>query len=218
MTIKVYLAARYTRREEMAEYAERIAELDGFENVARWVFGAEEGMSREDISDLDLEDVDLADVVISFTEPYGTEHRSGGRHVEFGYALGRGKVVILIGDRENVFHHDRRVYQFDSYEQFVDNIPNIDFTPTITTLNQYQLAALNTKLPMPIFYPALKLAGEAGEVAEKVSQIYRDHRGAVSQDDNRELIKKCGAVMRCLASIADELWCDLETVANISID
>jgi nucleoside 2-deoxyribosyltransferase len=43
--------------------------------------------------------------VISFTFPRGTPSTGGGRHVEFGYALAKGKRVVVIGERENVFHH-----------------------------------------------------------------------------------------------------------------
>jgi hypothetical protein len=48
----------------------------------------------------DLDDIDAADAVISFTSTGG----KGGRHVEFGYGIAKGKRSIVVGAREHVFH------------------------------------------------------------------------------------------------------------------
>src|ERR1700753_2999599 len=98
--MKVYIASLFSRREEMEGYA-GIIKNAGHEITARWVYGGEEGLTREQIALLDLEDVDKADAVVSFTHPRGTATMGGGRHVEFGYALAKGKTVILIGERGN---------------------------------------------------------------------------------------------------------------------
>ncbi len=102
--MKVYLAARYPLRGMMEVIADTLT-AKGYEVTARWVYGGEEGLSREDIAILDFEDVDKADTVISFTEPRGSLTPSGGRHVEFGYGVAKGKNMVIIGDQENVFHH-----------------------------------------------------------------------------------------------------------------
>lgn len=111
MPTKLYLAALFARRAEMESIAD-LLKTKGFEIVARWVYGGEDGLTREQIATLDLEDVDKADTVVSFTHERGTMTNGGGRHVEFGYALARGKRLVVIGDRENVFHHHSaiRVY------------------------------------------------------------------------------------------------------------
>lgn len=101
--MKVYLAATFASRPLMEVVADRL-KTHGFEITARWVYGGEEGLTREQIAILDLEDVDAADAVVSFTYPRGTLTSGGGRHVEFGYGLAKGKKLILIGARENVFH------------------------------------------------------------------------------------------------------------------
>ena len=54
-----------------------------------------------------------------------------------------------------------------------------------------------------ITYPALGLAGEAGEVADKVKKIFRDN-----QDDARfkgEIAKEIGDVLWYCAALADDL-------------
>lgn len=120
--MKIYLAAMFSRRKEMETYAQRFKNA-GHEITARWVFGGEtdttfnKDLTRERAAAIDLEDVDAADCVISFTHPRGTKTPGGGRHVEFGYALAKGKRLILIGERENVFHHVPSVEIFEDLDK-----------------------------------------------------------------------------------------------------
>lgn len=117
-TVKIYLAAKYARREEMEEIALMLMNTHGYDITARWVFGGEEGKTLEEIALFDLEDVDEADTVVSFTE-LPDMYTTGGRHVEFGYALGAGKRLVVIGPRENVFHNFPTVEQFDTLEDWI---------------------------------------------------------------------------------------------------
>lgn len=96
--------------------------LCGLDIVARWVYGGEEGLSREQIATLDLADVDACDVLVAFTKPHGTLTTGGGRHVEFGYALARGKRMVIIGYRENVFHHHPNVQVFPSLDDWLHHL------------------------------------------------------------------------------------------------
>lgn len=66
-------------------------------------------------------------------------------------------------------------------------------------------------------YPALKLAGEAGEVAEKVGKSLR---GDFSLDDPNvklELLKELGDVLWYVNALANDLGSDLQTVADMNI-
>ena len=116
--MKVYLAALFSRRAEMETYANKIAE-NGHEITARWVYGGEDGLSRTEIALMDIEDVDKADAIISFTHPRGTMTTGGGRHVEFGYALAKGKKLIVIGAYENVFHHMPNVQIYSDLDSWL---------------------------------------------------------------------------------------------------
>lgn len=118
MTVKIYLAAKYARREEMEEIALMLMNAHGYDITARWVFGGEEGFTNEEIAIFDLEDVDEADTVISFTE-LPDMYTSGGRHVEFGYGIATAKRLVVIGPRENVFHHFPTVEQFDTINDWL---------------------------------------------------------------------------------------------------
>lgn len=114
----IYIASLYSRREEMENYA-NILEKNGFYVTASWVYGGEEGLDNTDIAELDLRDLDDADMVLSFTSPYGTMYKGGGRNVEFGYGLGKGKEMVIIGEMENVFHWLPNVKRFDTLEEFI---------------------------------------------------------------------------------------------------
>lgn len=117
--MKVYLAAPYAEMKLMRGWAEKLARA-GHICTAKWIRGDEEGVSLNAAAQMDLDDIDEADVVISLTLPKGTMFSSGGRHVEFGYGLAKGKSMIIIcADRENVFHHLARVRRFDSIDEAI---------------------------------------------------------------------------------------------------
>jgi NTP pyrophosphatase (non-canonical NTP hydrolase) len=91
--------------------------------------------------------------------------------------------------------------------------------------NEYQLAAGETaSYPDKgdnLIYPALGLAGEAGEAADKVKKFWRNQgitasRG-LSYDDRLSLIKEIGDALWYIAALATELQIDLEDVAMINI-
>jgi hypothetical protein len=97
--MKLYLAARYERREEIAKIR-----VEGHEIVSRWLTGSHDSMDSADAAAEDLADVASADALVLFADPPGIFSR-GGRHVEFGYALALGKEIWVVGGPENVFQH-----------------------------------------------------------------------------------------------------------------
>lgn len=130
--MKIYLAARYSRRLELCEYRERLQEL-GHVVTSRWLNGGHQ-IAEMRVSDQgaeaphddrirfaleDWDDLMAADCCISFTEPSRTGPTRGGRHVEFGGAIAAGKRVIVVGHHENVFHCLPQVEFFETFE----NVP-----------------------------------------------------------------------------------------------
>jgi NTP pyrophosphatase (non-canonical NTP hydrolase) len=85
-------------------------------------------------------------------------------------------------------------------------------------LNNYQMQAKKFAIypeDMKVVYPALGLAGEAGEVADKVKKIYRDGR-----DDSRfkgEIAQEIGDVLWYCAVLANDLGFSLQQVAEMNI-
>jgi nucleoside 2-deoxyribosyltransferase len=115
--MRIYLAARYGRREEMESYAKLLAE-DGHEITATWVYGGEEGLSEADIAQLDYKDVERSNLVVGFTDPFGSSNTGGARHFELGLGFALGAATYIVGEREIVFHHLPEIEQFDTFEEF----------------------------------------------------------------------------------------------------
>jgi NTP pyrophosphatase (non-canonical NTP hydrolase) len=67
-------------------------------------------------------------------------------------------------------------------------------------------------------YPALGLAGEAGEVAEHVKRTIRDDAGVVGDDRRDAISKELGDVLWYLTQLASELGLELEDVARDNLE
>lgn len=67
-------------------------------------------------------------------------------------------------------------------------------------------------------YPALGLAGEAGEVAEHVKKTIRDDGGKVSEERRAAMAKELGDVLWYVAQLATELGLDLDEIATQNLE
>ena len=68
-----------------------------------------------------------------------------------------------------------------------------------------------------IYYPALGLAGEAGEVCEKIKEIMRDQKGFITQENEEELVKELGDVLWYVANIASEINRNMSEIAEVNL-
>ncbi len=66
-------------------------------------------------------------------------------------------------------------------------------------------------------YPALGLAGEAGEVAEKVKKILRDDGGELGETKKKQLSDELGDVLWYWATLCRELDLDPAEVARQNV-
>lgn len=116
--MKFYIAARWQRRAEAHSLAKSLIQL-GHSVTSRWITEDRYTTGTDaECAEVDLQDVLAADTVVSLTEiPRGNSR--GGRHVEFGLALGNSKRVVVVGPRENVFHSLETVEHFDSVTDFI---------------------------------------------------------------------------------------------------
>lgn len=96
----VYLAARYSWKDEMVIHAEQLT-ASGFGVTSRWIFGDGESLASREAANMDLNNIDQADTLIMFTAPHG---EGIGRHIELGYALALKKKVYVVGNAESIFH------------------------------------------------------------------------------------------------------------------
>lgn len=144
--MKIYLAARYSRREELCAYRTQL-EVLGHTVTSRWLNGKHQIDSsgkpigdagealvedhdesthvkaaalRESFAREDLQDVLAADLLIAFTEVPRSGHSRGGRHVEFGIALGRQTPICIVGPRENIFCWLPYIPVVESFEGCLD--------------------------------------------------------------------------------------------------
>ncbi|MBI4059378.1 nucleoside triphosphate pyrophosphohydrolase family protein [Candidatus Microgenomates bacterium] len=62
-------------------------------------------------------------------------------------------------------------------------------------------------------YPTLGLAGESGEVAEKIKKVLRDKNGVIDRETKEEIVKELGDVLWYLSQITTEIGASLESVA-----
>jgi NTP pyrophosphatase (non-canonical NTP hydrolase) len=92
------------------------------------------------------------------------------------------------------------------------------------TLDEYQQGALRTAAypdHAVVLYPALKLAGEAGEVAEKLGKLMRDEGwrpGARLSDQQRTALnKELGDVLWYVAVLARDLGLTLDDVGRSNL-
>ena len=83
--------------------------------------------------------------------------------------------------------------------------------------NSYQRTAKTTAIypaTHKILYPALGLAGEAGEVANKVKKLVRDGTSSLPKDWKEQLGSEIGDVLWYCAVLADDLGISLGKIAS----
>ncbi len=97
----VYLASRYERREELRKHASQFTAA-GFEVVSSWLW-TDLGATADEAR-MCLADLDRADTLVFFAEDPAIGWPRGSRCVEYGYALRAGKRLLVVGERENLFH------------------------------------------------------------------------------------------------------------------
>lgn len=91
-------------------------------------------------------------------------------------------------------------------------------------LNDYQDSATKTAIypgsgsVAGLTYTALGLAGEAGEVANKVKKIIRDNGGVLDTAHREKVLKELGGVLWYAAQVAKELGFSLNYVAQRNLD
>ena len=87
-------------------------------------------------------------------------------------------------------------------------------------LKEYQEATRETAVypkEMAVYYCALGLIGEAGEIANKVKKVIRDSNSHISIERKKHIADEIGDVMWYVARLSDELGLSLEAIVNANI-
>ncbi len=91
------------------------------------------------------------------------------------------------------------------------------------TLLEYQVAAIDTAIYpnqnsfQGLVYCALKLNGEAGEVAEHIGKSIRDDASILTPDREELIACELGDVLWYLANMAEELGLTLNEIAQMNL-
>lgn len=90
------------------------------------------------------------------------------------------------------------------------------------TFKEYQKLSRKTavypKKDKNFIYPTLGLAGESGEVAEKIKKVIRDKKGKIDESTKSEISKELGDVLWYVSQLATELKLSLEEIAQNNIN
>ncbi len=90
------------------------------------------------------------------------------------------------------------------------------------TFEDYQKESRKTAIYPDIgsnfIYPALGLAGETGEVLEKIKKIIRDRDGKIDEEVREKLAKEIGDVLWYLAQLCTELGLNMGAVAKQNLE
>ena len=90
-------------------------------------------------------------------------------------------------------------------------------------IDNYQEQSAKTLIPgqddvIVLARMALGLAGESGEVAEKIKKVLRDNNGKISAEVRKELCHELGDVMWYLARLADIADIELSHIAEKNLE
>jgi nucleoside 2-deoxyribosyltransferase len=118
---KVFIAGWFEARGVMTELASLLTD-EGFTVTSRWIntpkgvsdfYGLHENTIRIHAAK-DIEDLNAANLVILVNPKRHHGKGRGGRHWEVGYAYGRGKPIIIVGEPENLYHYLHDVHRFST--------------------------------------------------------------------------------------------------------
>lgn len=130
--MKIYLAGAYATNAQVNACAEEL-KLLGHDVVSTWhTHGRPEAKTQAEMRHAaydDLDDLTSADAILCFTHPSNASpYSSGGRHVEFGVALGLNLMVrnkmklMVVGPTENVYYSLHEVHHFRDWEHALEEL------------------------------------------------------------------------------------------------
>lgn len=107
--MRIYLAARYSRREELRQVACMLVER-GHKVVSEWVFRDDDELSVDRlessarqahrVADRDVRGIQSCDLLVQFS---GDGTTQGGKHFELALAWAYRKECVIVGPPENLF-------------------------------------------------------------------------------------------------------------------
>ena len=111
-------------------------------------------------------------------------------------------------------------WKFDSAFSFIET--RRERYSEMITFDDYQTGAMSTavypgKGEGNWTYPALGLAGETGEISEKLKKAIRDDGGVVTDERRAGIRKELGDVLWYVAALCTELNLEMQDVAEFNL-
>lgn len=122
--MKIYLAAPFEKQLLMKAVAIGLRGK-GFTVTSRWLEEDTDTPGSSDHAVRDIEDIHDADIVAVYNPIDFYRAGTGGRHVEFGYAIALGKAVILVGRPSNVFHRLDLIAQVGTIDELFEHLDGV---------------------------------------------------------------------------------------------
>jgi NTP pyrophosphatase (non-canonical NTP hydrolase) len=88
-------------------------------------------------------------------------------------------------------------------------------------IDDYQQEAITYAIYDPVWsviYPSMGLAGEAGEVLNKVKKVLRDNEGILTDEVKANIASELGDVMWYAANLAEDLGYDLSVILQENLE
>jgi len=122
--MKIYLAHNFAAREVLPEVVKRLENL-GHKCTSTWIFDDTHDLHAHAGSPIasacvDIEDIDQSHCLVLFADQYG-KTPGRGKYVEFGYAIGMNKRVIVVGEADDcVFYHLPGVERAKNFDELLE--------------------------------------------------------------------------------------------------
>jgi nucleoside 2-deoxyribosyltransferase len=167
MVSTVYIAAPYPLRDAAIAVMQRLEDA-GFEVTSTWL--KQEDKLDDAYARLDLADVDRADALVALNPPEWVSTGTGGRHVEFGYALARQKPIVMVGERANIFHYLREVQVVDDSD-LVKTLRAIQTVSSVPSLDLVSHLVRQAEFSERTFGPGRRTAGVIDHIRKELREI-----------------------------------------------
>ena len=125
---RVYIASRFTNRDAVKALSLKLATArQPWHCIQTWPNESELSNPLENAL-RDLQEIDSADIVLVMTE--NCENVPGGMHFEAGVAYAKGKAVIVVGPKVNIFYHLPSIVHVPTLREFLAEFEWADFVYT----------------------------------------------------------------------------------------
>jgi len=121
--MKIYIATK--KQDAAVALRRKLKEIfqDKVSFVSSWIdqesYGNTPICQKMAIAERCENDVKQCDLLINIADEVNTH---GGKHVELGIALALGKKIMVLGRKENIFHHHKSVIFFETDDKLIDKM------------------------------------------------------------------------------------------------